>query len=345
LGADSVQNYIAYFRVSTDKQGVSGLGMDAQREAVTRYAQNCGAILAEYVEVESGKKHTNRPQLTAALAECRKHRAILVIAKLDRLARNVHFISGLMNSDVEFVAVDNPTASRLTIHILAAVAEHEREMISQRTKAALAAAKARGIKLGNPRAIEALVMARAAVFVPPPSPQILQRILDMRLQGYSLREIAAHLNGLPTRTYRGNLWYAGTVSSALERLPESQKALLPESTKGRKQESVLSLNPHTSRLIEPIRPAMPCFMAPSAGRGTTKQGQVMFNLDEAYRMLDTLVGSGATDFDVTFIDLDGEKRGFRASQTARQLRTSYLNSSPACRNANRTSSSGRAAIR
>ena len=99
--------------------------------------------------MESGRK-TDRPQLTAALAECRKRRAVLVIAKLDRLARNVHFISGLMNSDVEFIAVDMPSANRLTIHILAAVAEHEREMISQRTKAALAAAKARGTKLGNP---------------------------------------------------------------------------------------------------------------------------------------------------------------------------------------------------
>jgi len=159
---DSLQKYIVYLRVSTDKQGVFGLGMDAQREAVRRYVQNHGHILAEYVEVESGKK-SDRPQLTAALAECRKNRATLVIAKLDRLARNVHSISGLMNSDVEFVAVDMPTANRLTIHILAAVAEHEREMISERTKAALAAAKARGVKLGNPRPHEALAKARAAL--------------------------------------------------------------------------------------------------------------------------------------------------------------------------------------
>src|SRR5580698_10557186 len=134
--------------------------MDAQREAVGRYVQSRGQIVAEYIEVESGKKHTNRPQLLAALAECRKRRAVLVIARLDRLARNVAFIANLMNSDVEFVAVDMPQANRLTIHILAAVAEHEREMISLRTKAALAAAKARGIKLGNPRYHEALARAR-----------------------------------------------------------------------------------------------------------------------------------------------------------------------------------------
>ena len=125
--------------------------------------QNRGQIIGEFIEVESGKKHTNRPQLLAALAECRKRRAVLVIARLDRLARNVAFIANLMNSDVEFVAVDMPHANRLTIHILAAVAEHEREMISQRTKAALAAAKARGKKLGNPNYQEALARARAAL--------------------------------------------------------------------------------------------------------------------------------------------------------------------------------------
>ena len=129
-----MSKFVAYYRVSTDKQGRFGLGMEAQREAVTRSLVARGQLAGEFIEVESGKKHTNRPQLTVALGECRKHRAVLVIAKLDRLARNVHFISGPMNSDVEFVAVDMPTANRLTIHILAAVAEHEREMISQRTK-------------------------------------------------------------------------------------------------------------------------------------------------------------------------------------------------------------------
>jgi DNA invertase Pin-like site-specific DNA recombinase len=132
--------------------------------------------------VESGRRD-NRPQLQAALAECRKRRAVLVIAKLDRLARNVHFISGLMNSDVEFIAVDMPSANRLTIHILAAVAEHEREMISQRTKAALAAAKARGTKLGNPRVAEAAALARAAKNVQSPPPEVLKLMTEWKGQG------------------------------------------------------------------------------------------------------------------------------------------------------------------
>ena len=143
--------FVAYYRVSTDRQGKSGLGLDAQREAVTSYL-NGGSwqLVQEFVEVESGKR-ADRPQLAAALAACRKHKAKLVIAKLDRLSRNLAFVATLMESGVEFVAVDNPHANKLTIHILAAVAQHEREMISERTKAALAAARARGTQLGNPR--------------------------------------------------------------------------------------------------------------------------------------------------------------------------------------------------
>src|SRR3954452_10651825 len=143
--------FISYLRVSTDKQGQSGLGIEAQRKAVEDYL-NGGRweLLREYVEVESGKR-SDRPQLLAALAHAKATGAKVVIAKLDRLARNVAFISNLMESGVEFVAADMPMANRLTVHVLAAVAEHEREMISQRTKAALAAAKARGVKLGNPQ--------------------------------------------------------------------------------------------------------------------------------------------------------------------------------------------------
>jgi DNA invertase Pin-like site-specific DNA recombinase len=205
--------YVAYYRVSTDKQGIKGLGMDAQREAVARFMAGKGELAAQFVEVESGKKDTNRPQLHAALAECRKRRAVLVIAKLDRLARNVHFISGLMNSDVEFVAVDMPSANRLTIHILAAVAEHERELISQRTKAALAAAKARGTKLGNPRAAEAATKARAAKNTQSPPPEVLKLMTEWKGQGRGLRDITRELNRLNIRTPQGNQWYASTVRS------------------------------------------------------------------------------------------------------------------------------------
>ena len=143
--------FISYLRVSTDKQGEHGYGIDAQRKAVTDFL-NGGSweLVEEFVEVESGKR-SDRPELAKALAACRKHKAKLVIAKLDRLARNVAFIANLMDSKVEFVCCDMPQATRLTIHVLAAVAEHEREMIAKRTKDGLAAAKARGKILGNPK--------------------------------------------------------------------------------------------------------------------------------------------------------------------------------------------------
>src|SRR3984885_11143646 len=109
-------DFIAYYRVSTDRQGASGLGLDAQRAAVAAYVSGRGELTGELTEIESGRRDTNRPQLHAALAECRKRRATLLIARLDRLARNVAFISGLMESGVDFVAVDMPTANRLTLH-------------------------------------------------------------------------------------------------------------------------------------------------------------------------------------------------------------------------------------
>ena len=145
--------FVAYYRVSTAQQGSSGLGLDAQRAAVERHIASAGGqLVGEFQEIESGKKN-DRPEIASALAACRSQHATLIIAKLDRLARNVAFISNLMESGAEFIAADMPMANRLTVHVLAAVAEHEREMISQRTKAALAAAKARGVKLGNPHLI------------------------------------------------------------------------------------------------------------------------------------------------------------------------------------------------
>jgi DNA invertase Pin-like site-specific DNA recombinase len=144
--------FVAYYRVSTVRQGQSGLGLEAQQESVRRYLNGGDwALLAEHQEVEPGKGADaleKRPQLKAALAECRRQGATLIIAKLDRLARNVHFVSGLMESRVRFVACDMPEANELTIHIMAAFAEHEAKRISQRTKEALAVAKSRGVKLG-----------------------------------------------------------------------------------------------------------------------------------------------------------------------------------------------------
>jgi DNA invertase Pin-like site-specific DNA recombinase len=143
------RRFVAYYRVSTDRQGRSGLGLEAQREAVMRHvASHDGKLIADFCEIESGKR-SDRPQLAAAIAAAKKAKATLIIAKLDRLARNVHFISGLMESGVDFVAADNPHANKLMVHLLAAFAEHEREQISQRTKDALAAAKLRGIRLGR----------------------------------------------------------------------------------------------------------------------------------------------------------------------------------------------------
>jgi DNA invertase Pin-like site-specific DNA recombinase len=142
---------IGYLRVSTKKQEDSGLGMEAQRTAIDTYARQHGAsILTYYLEVETGKR-SDRPELARALAHARRSKARLVVAKLDRLARNVAFTATLLRSGVDFVACDNPHANKLTIHILAAMAEHEAEQISARTKAALAAYKARGGLLGSAR--------------------------------------------------------------------------------------------------------------------------------------------------------------------------------------------------
>ncbi|MCG7352186.1 recombinase family protein [Roseomonas mucosa] len=143
--------FVAYYRVSTDKQGRSRLGLDAQREAVARHAAGAGgSVIAAFEEVESGRKD-DRPQLALAMAECRLRRCTLLIAKLDRLARDAHFLLGLEKAGVEFLAADMPYANRLTIGVMALVAEEEARATSVRTKAALAAARARGVRLGNPQ--------------------------------------------------------------------------------------------------------------------------------------------------------------------------------------------------
>jgi DNA invertase Pin-like site-specific DNA recombinase len=212
--------FIAYFRVSTDRQGKSGLGLEAQREAVLAYL-NGGSwtMVAEFTEIESGK-HADRPQLAAALAACKKHKAKLVIAKLDRLSRNLAFIATLMDSGVEFVAVDNPHANKLTVHILAAVAQHEREAIAQRTRDALQAAKARGKRLGNPnlerarqRALEANSEAAERF-----AANVLPIIKQIQKSGVSsLRGVAKALSARGVKTARGGEWTAVQVSDILRR--------------------------------------------------------------------------------------------------------------------------------
>ncbi len=212
--------FVSYLRVSTDRQGKSGLGLEAQREAVMGYL-NGGKwqLVGEFVEVESGRKD-ERPELAKALEAARKAKATLVIAKLDRLSRRVSFISAVMDSGVDFIAVDQPHATRLTLHILAAVAEHEREMISARTKAALAAAKRRGRKLGwsipSRRREQANAAARGAAAnagkADAYAANVLPIIRSIRDAGTtSLAGIAEALNGRGIKTARGGRWYATTV--------------------------------------------------------------------------------------------------------------------------------------
>lgn len=208
--------FIAYYRVSTDRQGRSGLGLDAQRESVERYLAVCGGdLVASFTEVESGSRK-NRPELDAALAACRKNKATLIIAKLDRLARNVHFISGLMESRVEFVAVDNPHANRLMVHMLAAFAEHEREMISQRTKAALAAAKARGVQLGASGKARAKENQRCANRYAEAVRPVIEGLVGEGINSFA--QIARELNRRGIQSARDGIWYAQTVSRLCNRL-------------------------------------------------------------------------------------------------------------------------------
>lgn len=216
--------FIAYYRVSTDRQGRSGLGLEAQREAVTRYLNGGNwQLLEEFVEVESGKRDDNRPQLAAALAACRKQKATLVIAKLDRLARNVAFIANLMDSKAEFVAVDFPTANRLTLHIMAAFAEHEREMISARTKAALAVRKAQGVKLGN-RTNLAAAQAKGGAAIKREADAFAAKVMPtidaIRATGaISYNAIAKALNDRGVKTAKGGTWAAATVRNIMLRAP------------------------------------------------------------------------------------------------------------------------------
>jgi len=211
------RSFIAYYRVSTDRQGQSGLGLDAQQEAVERFISiENGDLIESFTEIESGKRK-NRPQLSAAISLCRRKKATLVIAKLDRLARNVHFVSGLMESGIDFVATDNPHANRLMVHMLAAFAEHEREMISSRTKDALAAAKARGVRLGvtgKDRAEEN--KAAADAFAERMAPILDSLRTHNGLTGYE--EMAQALNELRIPTAHGGQWYRTTVKRLIERL-------------------------------------------------------------------------------------------------------------------------------
>lgn len=221
------QRLVAYERVSTARQGASGLGLEAQRKVIEDFAASRGAeVLARFTEVESGRK-ADRPELAKALHLAKVTGATLVIAKLDRLSRNAAFLLALRDSGVRFVAVDMPEANDLTVGIMALVAQAEREAISRRTKEALAVAKARGVKLGNPNGAESLrragkggvalraaVSANAAAFAADLAPVLA----DIRAEGHnSLRAIAAELTARGIRTRRGGRWGVGNVMRLLGR--------------------------------------------------------------------------------------------------------------------------------
>ena len=213
--------FVAYYRVSTAKQCRSGLGLEAQRSSVQTYVKD-GKIIAEYVEVESGKR-TDRPQLAKAIDEARHEGATLIIAKLDRLARSVAFIFALRDSGVKFIACDMPEANTLTIGLLATLAQHERELISERTKAALAAKKARGAKLGSPQNLTREATNKAAearhrrALEDPANKRATELALLYRERGLSFRAIAETLNANGHVTRRGRKFYACTVERLLSR--------------------------------------------------------------------------------------------------------------------------------
>ena len=218
---------VAYYRVSTSAQGRSGLGLDAQRLAVSQFCGGRGCeMVGEFVEVESGKLDA-RPELAKALHLAKVTGATLVVAKLDRLSRNVAFLAALQDSDARFLAADMPEANELTVHIMAAVAQAERKAISRRTKEALAAAKARGVKLGNPNGAAALISAdkgnAASVAAIKAGAERFAADLEpivadiMRMGTASLRTIAAELNRRGIVTRRGGAWHPATVRDLLNR--------------------------------------------------------------------------------------------------------------------------------
>jgi DNA invertase Pin-like site-specific DNA recombinase len=222
--------FVSYVRVSTQRQGQSGLGLEAQRQAITDFLtkRKPGVLLAEYREIESGKV-TTRPELARALADCKARRATLVIAKLDRLSRNSHFLTGLLESGVDVVFCDLPESAgpqgRFLVGVLAEVAQLEAALISQRTRAALQAAKARGVKLGNPnlRAGDAATAARAIAAKRAKAAERLEAVrpfvMDARAAGaITIQAICDKLNAWHCPSPYGSTWRPGNLHRVLARL-------------------------------------------------------------------------------------------------------------------------------
>jgi DNA invertase Pin-like site-specific DNA recombinase len=224
--------YISYLRVSTAKQGLSGLGLEAQRAAVEGWLNGGNwQLVEEFVEIESGKSHRNRSALRKALDACRRYGAKLIISRLDRLSRDPVFLLSLRDAGIDFVAVDMPNANRMTVGVMALVAEQEREAISTRTKAALAAAGARGVKLGTPKPERSSFHDRAAASTAGTRSgasraaaadefaALIRPLLDGELAGLSANAAAAELNRRGVQTARGNgRWSAQAVLNLKARL-------------------------------------------------------------------------------------------------------------------------------
>ena len=216
--------YVAYLRVSTQKQGFSGLGLEAQREIIHNYLHNTNPI-AEFVEVESGRK-SDRPKLKEALALCRKDGATLIVAKLDRLARSVSFLSGLLESDVEIVFCDFPQANKMVLHIISAISQYEAELIAARTKASLQAKKSRGFKLGNPehllekhkQAIQnSIKTCKAKADSNPNNKRAVAMLRTLVKENHSYKEMAEILNNEGFVSSKGCTFTKSTVYKLIKR--------------------------------------------------------------------------------------------------------------------------------
>lgn len=218
--------YIAYYRVSTQKQGNSGLGLEAQRSDVYRFVQRGGSLTAEYQDIESGKNN-DRPNLIKAIEKCKKEGATLLIAKLDRLSRNASFILMLRDSKVDFVCCDMPDANSITIGIMAILAQDERERTSQRTKAALAELKRKGVKLGTPEnlteqaRINSLKVRQENAYKDENNRKAGALIVSMRGQGKSFYQITKDLNKLGFKTRKGKMFQQNQVQILFDRYADN----------------------------------------------------------------------------------------------------------------------------
>lgn len=216
--------YVAYLRVSTHKQGLSGLGLEAQREIIRNHLHDTNPI-AEFVEVESGRK-SERPKLKEALTLCRKEDATLIVAKLDRLARSVSFLSGLLESDVEIVFCDFPQANKMVLHIISAISQYEAELIAARTKASLQAKKGRGFKLGNPehllekhkQAIQnSIKTCKAKADSNPNNKRAVAMLRTLVKENHSYKEMAEILNNEGFVSSKGCTFTKSTVYKLIKR--------------------------------------------------------------------------------------------------------------------------------